>query len=130
MDEESPPGSAPGVLIEETTPETMARVAKRVESAEAENEAERRWLRELLADEGYQAHRRRQLPEIVSGGQAIYACDLWIPPVLLKGQCVDIPFLPCMAERGDSGRINVLPWWIATGLGEELWHPGALGVSW
>ena len=123
------------VSFETNWPAEMANVGLRVGNADAASEADRNWLRELLADEEYQVHRRRKLPESVSGGRVIYACDLWIPPALLKHQSLNIPMLPCMAERGDRGRINVLPWWIAVGedeprLDAELWWPGALGVSW
>jgi hypothetical protein len=72
------------------------------------------FCRKLMNHEDFILARRRKIPMSLTDGREFYACDLWIPPKLLHRQCIsdDLPFIPCMAEPGESGRINVMPWWI------------------
>jgi hypothetical protein len=72
---------------------------------------------ELTADEQYQPHRRRRLPDSVTRGAAVYACDLMVDPRLLIGHHIsdDAPFIPCLADRGDHGRLIVMPSWYVQG---------------
>jgi len=119
--------------FDELSQSEMLDLISRIEHADAPSEPDRKFLSQLLNDESYKPNRRRRLPASITGGKIVYACDLWIPPLLLKNNCLEIPYLPCMAEPGDKGRINVLPWWIAVGEQQPVadanfWQPGQIGV--
>jgi len=132
------PGTKPsaGLVImsfDELSQSEILDLVSRIEHEDVPSEEHRRFLSQLLNDESYQPNRRRMLPASITSGKIIYACDLWIPPLLLKNNCLELHHLPCLAEPGDKGRINVLPWWIAVGEEqpndhEDFWQPGQIGV--
>ena len=72
----------------------------------------------LMNDEQYVPYRRRRVPDSITGGVAVWACDLWIDPGVLHGRRVsdEMPLLPCMAEPGPAGRITQIPWWVQLGV--------------
>lgn len=76
--------------------------------------ADRDLAQSLLDDEEHQLFRRRRLPDSMTGGRAVYACDLMITPGFLVGKHVsaEMPLIPCLAEPGDKGRILHLPYWV------------------
>ena len=135
------PGSEPSaglVLISfdesaSQSSELMVNLALRVTSASSRStDATEREVAALMEDETHVPSRRRRLPNALTGDRAVFACDLWIPPLLLRNHQVDCPLIPCMAEPGERGRINVLPWWIALDrpeptLPEDACEAGRLG---
>ncbi len=59
---------------------------------------------------GSEYHRRVRLHPEVSAGYEIYLADLWIPRPFLKQGYLDGSQLRCLAEPGDQGGIELLPW--------------------
>lgn len=58
-------------------------------------------------------HRRRRLPPAWTGGHEAYVADLWLHrPFLRDGRIVRERgrALPCLAEPGEAGGIELLPW--------------------
>lgn len=78
----------------------------------AKNTAEEIAQEIVLDNEGRGVyHRRRQLPPAFTGGPIVYGCDLWIHrPYLSQGRLIsEQRFLPCVAEPGSTGGIELLP---------------------
>jgi hypothetical protein len=112
---------APGLVIisfDRGEPETipyMADVA--IKAGEAIGHGlppdDEQFLIDLMLDEEYQRSRRRRLPDSVTRGHRVYACDLSIHPWYLPGKRLndEAPFIPCLAEPGEAGQIRAVPWW-------------------
>ena len=66
----------------------------------------------LFEDERYTPGRRRAVPEDVTGGRRVYAFDLMIIGDYLPTETLQFPLIPCVAEPGDAGTIQMIPWWI------------------
>jgi hypothetical protein len=65
-------------------------------------------------------YRRRQLPARFTGGPVVYAADLLIyRPYLHRGYLTEKKVLPCVAEPGPEGLIELLPYWDESGAGPE-----------
>lgn len=63
----------------------------------------------IAGDERFVRHRRRALPQDAVDGCWVFACDVIVHrPFLLDG-AIREPFLPCLAEPGRQGRIEMLP---------------------
>ena len=88
--------------------------------AEGWGKQERDWADRLMSDEQWQACRRRRLPDAMTGGPVVYACDLVIEPLMLPGHYVGehAPLLLCLAEPGHEGCILHMPYWMV-GEGQE-----------
>ena len=84
---------------------------------------DRKFLILLMADEEYQRNRRRRLPDSITGGHTVYACDLGISPDYLPFRKIneEMPVIPCLAEPGDSGQIRIVPYWCAFGVTPPAW---------
>jgi hypothetical protein len=114
--------------------ERMLNLGRRILSANrGSSDPDAHWAAELMADENYRPNRRRRVPPSLTDGLVAYACDLWIPRMLLKGNYIGDAPICCMAEPGNHGRINILPWWIAAdqpnpSLNQDFSDVGALGV--
>ena len=111
----------------------LIELAKTVIEANADRPADRAWCQQLMGDLKFTLNRRRKVPSTLTNGIPVYACDLWIMSNFLKSGTVSHPVIPCMAEPGRHGRINVMPWWIALDepaptLGNLGEHAGQLGI--
>jgi hypothetical protein len=97
-------------------PQDVQRLAGRLYDAKRavpSNDMER-YVSRILSDSdaGAQYHRRRRLPDEFTGGlPPIYAADLWIHrPFLRQGYLTpEDRWFPCIAEPGDRGGIELLP---------------------
>lgn len=74
-----------------------------------------RYVANLVTDERAFKYRRRKLPVSFTGGPTVYCADLWINRSYLPSGYLDQAVLPCMAEPGADGALELLPWWIAAG---------------
>jgi hypothetical protein len=79
-----------------------------------------RYVAELVTNEEPERYRRRLLPVSFTGGPKVYAADLWIRRKYLRGGYLTDPFLPCIAEPGEEGGLELVPYWIAEQTGEKL----------
>lgn len=67
----------------------------------------------LVTDEEAERYRRRPLPVSFTGGPLVYAADLWVKRKYLRGGYLSGPWLPCIAEPGQEGGLELVPWWLA-----------------
>lgn len=68
------------------------------------------YVSSLTTDEIAERHRRRRLPDSFTRGACVYAADLWIYRSFLpRGFVLSHERLPCVAEPGEQGRIELLP---------------------
>jgi hypothetical protein len=73
------------------------------------DDPDERYVSSLITDERAKQYRRRSLPPSFTGGPVVYAADLRIHrPFLRHGYLVG-KLLPCLAEPGDQGCIEMLP---------------------
>jgi hypothetical protein len=97
----------------------LAEVAEVVRMIEAPPEgasaADRLYLKNLMGDLEYARNRRRPLPASISGGRVYYVVDLAVSPWYLLNNHIsnEMPFVPCLAERGETGKIRAIPYWTA-----------------
>lgn len=70
---------------------------------------------EMMADEQFQANRRRIIPPSFTDGHVMFACDIPVHPWYLVNQHIndEMPLVPCLAEPGVSGQIRAIPYWCA-----------------
>jgi hypothetical protein len=68
-----------------------------------------RFVASLTTDERAVPHRRRQLPLSFTDGSTIYCADIWIRRADLRGGCLTTGQLPCLAEMGEGGGIELVP---------------------
>ncbi|MBC8104484.1 MAG: hypothetical protein H7Z41_18060 [Cytophagales bacterium] len=66
----------------------------------------------LTTDERAVPGRRRPLPHSFTDGSVIYCADLWVSPGDLQGSRLQKHVLPCIAEPGPVGEIELVPWWL------------------
>ena len=66
----------------------------------------------MFEDEVYTPGRRRVVPEEITAGRRVYALDLMMLGDYLPTDTLEFPLIPCMAEPGETGTIQMLPWWI------------------
>lgn len=94
--------------------EYMRSLARRVFSMKNTHQPDPdgRYIASLPTDERAVPYRRRLLPYSFTDGSTIYCADLWLRPSFLKGGCLQDNILPCLAEPGPSGGIELIPWWL------------------
>lgn len=78
----------------------------------------------MFDDEQYTPGRRRVVPEDLTGGRRVYAFDLMLIGDYLPTETLEIPMVPCVAEPGETGTIQMIPWWIAARALEGEEDPG------
>lgn len=71
-----------------------------------------RFVAGVTTNERAVPNRRRSLPLSFTDGSIVYCADLWVRPSYLKGACLQGDILPCIAEPGASGGIEIVPWWL------------------
>lgn len=72
----------------------------------------RRWAGQIRDREGYRRNRRARLPRRLTDGSTVYCCDLYIHPALLASGYLTSSVLPCIAEEGAQGGIELVPYWL------------------
>lgn len=71
-----------------------------------------RWAEQTTTAKRYGRYRRTQLPFNLTDGSTIYCCDLYVHPGLLSSGYLTGSVLPCLAEFGDTGGIELVPYWL------------------
>ncbi|MEM7228581.1 MAG: hypothetical protein AAF432_07175 [Planctomycetota bacterium] len=66
----------------------------------------------LLTDDRYVPHHRTQLPLETTEDVPVYAFNLLVVGGFLPTATLELPLLPCLAEPGDDGMIQMIPAWI------------------
>jgi hypothetical protein len=77
--------------------------------------------------QSWQYHRRARIPARRAGGHEAYVADLWFHRPLLREEQIVREHgraLPCLAELGEQGGIELLPW------DTEAGPPVALDPAW
>jgi hypothetical protein len=72
----------------------------------------KRWAEQTSSRERQSRGRRRKLPLSLTDGSTVYCCDLFIHPGLLASSYLTGSVLPCVAEPGDEGGIELVPYWL------------------
>ncbi|GAB4463022.1 MAG: hypothetical protein OHK0029_30990 [Armatimonadaceae bacterium] len=73
------------------------------------------YLASLTTDECPIPYRRRRLPFSFTDGSTIYCADLWVKRAYLKDGHLKTNALPCLAEPGEVGGIELVPSWLLNG---------------
>ena len=91
----------------------LSRRAYALKKADERTPDEEQVARMLFASDkaGY-VYRRCQLPVGFTGGPVVYSADIIIAPrYLRRGKLTEKRVFACMAEPGDAGAIEMLPYW-------------------
>jgi hypothetical protein len=75
-------------------------------------DADGQFVADLTTNERAVPGRRRQLPLSFTDGSTIYCADLLVRPDYLQGSHLQSDILPCIAEPGVGGGIELVPWWL------------------
>jgi hypothetical protein len=71
-----------------------------------------RYVADLVTDERAVPYRRRPLPISFTDGSTVYAADLWVKRAYLRSGYLTTSTLPCVAEPGPSGGLELVPTWL------------------
>ena len=71
-----------------------------------------RWAEQTSSREPRPLYRRRPLPLSLTDGSPVYCCDLFVHPGLLASGYLTSNVLPCIAELGEDGGIELVPYWL------------------
>ncbi len=71
-----------------------------------------RWAEQTRDRDRKVRYRRRKLPLSLTDGSDVYCCDLFIHPGMLSSGYLTGMVLPCIAEFGDQGGIELIPYWL------------------
>jgi hypothetical protein len=71
-----------------------------------------RWAEATHGRERKTRYRRTKLPLALTDGSTVYCCDLFVHPGLLTAGYLTGSVLPCIAEFGDEGGIELIPYWL------------------
>lgn len=111
------PGLALAVFEPDMTIAQSVGIVERIEDAErTPGHPARVAIRKIFKDEQFRHARRRPVPECISNGAAVFICDIIMHPLCFSQGYLhdDLPFVPCLAEPGEKGRIMQLPHWVLT----------------
>jgi hypothetical protein len=106
---------APALVIAtfdaDATTEEMADVVLKMDTVDYQDVSAqtRRTVAAMFSDVQYTPGRRRLVPEELTGGRRVYAFDLMMIGDYLPTDTFEIPLVPCVAEPGESGTIQMLP---------------------
>jgi hypothetical protein len=78
------------------------------------DDADGQYLANLCTDEHPVPYRRRRLPYSFTDGSTVYCADVWVKRAYLPGGYLRGNTLPCVAEPGEVGGIELLPSWLLT----------------
>lgn len=85
------------------------------EHARALQAPEEQAVWDWFTDEESPTYKRQRLPAGFTGGPVVYACSLHFHRDFLRQQYIEEWFVECVAEPGESGRIELLPYWVTQG---------------
>ena len=71
-----------------------------------------RWAEQTRDRDRKARYRRRKLPLNLTDGSEVYCCDLFLHPGMLSSGYLTSMVLPCIAEFGDQGGIELIPYWL------------------
>ncbi|MBB6052516.1 hypothetical protein [Armatimonas rosea] len=71
-----------------------------------------RWAEKTPSRERRRRYRRVKLPHSLTDGSTVYCCDLFVHPGLLASGYLTSSVLPCLAEPGDQGGLELVPYWL------------------
>ncbi|WP_395141240.1 hypothetical protein [Armatimonas sp.] len=71
-----------------------------------------RWAEQTTRREHPVRYRRQKLPLALTDGSPVYCCDLSVHPGFLSSGYLTSTILPCVAEFGDKGGIELVPYWL------------------
>lgn len=80
-----------------------------------QNDPDLRYVANLVTNERAYKYRRRILPISFTGGPIVYCADLIVVRSCLPTGYLTARILPCIAQPGEKGAIELLPWTIAGG---------------
>jgi hypothetical protein len=90
----------------------LAAEAAALKSRRRPRDRDEQWVGDALRDEEAFYHRRRRLPRSFTGGRVVYLADLWMPRRYLRnGVLGRVREFPVLAEPGDEGGLELLPYW-------------------
>lgn len=72
----------------------------------------RRWSARLTRRERFQSGRREMLPLELTDGYTVYCADLLVLPAYLVRGHLSTGLLTCVAEPGESGGVELVPYWL------------------
>lgn len=101
----------PEVEMDATYMHHLAERIFRMKNTEQEN-PDYRYLATLTTDETSVPYRRRRLPFSFTDGSTIYCADLWVKRAYLREGQLKTVALPCLAEPGEVGGIELIPSWL------------------
>lgn len=71
-----------------------------------------RWADQTRERQRPVRYRRRALPLELTDGSTVYCCDLFVHPGLLSSGYLSSSLLPCLAQEGETGGIELVPYWL------------------
>ncbi|MDX1934266.1 MAG: hypothetical protein SFU56_16820 [Capsulimonadales bacterium] len=94
--------------------EYMRYLADRIYSMKGKftDDTDRGFLAGLTSEDVAVPYRRRRLPNSFTDGSTIYCADLWVKQSYLNDNCLRTNSLPCLAEMGEYGGIELVPGWL------------------
>lgn len=95
----------------DATAEEMTDLAVKLDTVDYQRVTEetRHAVEAMFRDVHYTPGRRRIIPDELTGGRRVYAFDLMMLGDYLPTDTFQIPLVPCIAEPGDHGTIQMLP---------------------
>ncbi|MGC4044343.1 MAG: hypothetical protein QM758_11145 [Armatimonas sp.] len=111
--------------LERPGSETRSCLALITFEADAARDSE--WLQHLAHNAASQLprrqrflrYRRQRLPDSRTDGYAVYLVDLEVHPSYLESGFLNGDPLPCLAEPGESGGIELIPHWLIFPIGDN-----------
>jgi hypothetical protein len=101
----------------ESDPEYMRHLVRKVFalSDTLPDDREMRQISRLTTDTTHIHYRRLRIPLAMTDGAPVYAADLWVERGFLPEGYLLGETLPCFAEPGPVGGIELVPYWLLTG---------------
>jgi hypothetical protein len=81
-------------------------------SDKGHDDNEMRQVARLSTDTHYVRYRRQRLPLTLTDGSPVYCADLWVPRAYLPEGYLMTDMLPCLAEPGPVGGMELVPYWL------------------
>jgi hypothetical protein len=101
----------------ESDPEYMRHLVHKVFtlSDTLPDDREMRQIARLTTDFHYVHYRRQRIPLALTDGAPVYGADIWVDRGYLPEGYLLGDTLPCFAEPGPVGGIELVPYWLLTG---------------
>jgi hypothetical protein len=103
-----------GTFDADATAGEMADLARKMMTVDHQDVSDesRIAVNKMFEVEKYTPGRRRLVPEDLTGGRRVFAFDLMMIGDYLPTGALKMPLIPCLAEPGEAGTIQMVPWWI------------------